>query len=384
MRILLLIILPFLISYLTSACTQNAVEVVLYPSEVNDDEKILLLYEAESKKFQESQQNLLKKSDLAQTAYYKPEVDIEIIEEDITIANNATTNATVTEETTEKDTQIIADNTAENAKITSNSPTTELTSTKDTILATTQQTYVVQAKDTMYSISQKHGLTVEELSTANNIAPPYSLAIGQELLISNNTTTLPNNKAENLIQAASNNTQDASPTENNNTITTAQKKTPTGLAIDVAPHFKPRTYSNQEEKIASNRVKVGSSKKQGFKKPINSNIIHNYGKQADGSYNDGIYYKAKTGQDVLASSSGTVVYTGNNLKTYGNLIILKHDNGLLSAYGHLQNILVEKGQLVEQGDKIGTAGNSGKVSQPSLYFAIRQGKEVKNPNNYLK
>ena len=102
-----------------------------------------------------------------------------------------------------------------------------------------------------------------------------------------------------------------------------------------------------------------------------------------GLYNDGINIKASEGQAVGASEDGIVAYVGNELKGYGNLVIIKHSGGWISAYAHLKNSLVARGQKINKGQKIGNVGNSGKVKFPQLYFGLRRGRDAVNPESYL-
>jgi murein DD-endopeptidase MepM/ murein hydrolase activator NlpD len=120
-----------------------------------------------------------------------------------------------------------------------------------------------------------------------------------------------------------------------------------------------------------------------FMWPVQGKVVKKFGQQG-AEYNDGINISASAGTAVKASNSGRVVYTGNSLKSYGNLVIIKHDNGLLSAYAHMKDVNVKKDQQISKGQIIGTVGSTGKVTSPQLYFAIRKGKDAKNPMNYLK
>jgi murein DD-endopeptidase MepM/ murein hydrolase activator NlpD len=98
---------------------------------------------------------------------------------------------------------------------------------------------------------------------------------------------------------------------------------------------------------------------------------------------DGINIKVEEGTPVKAAASGEVIYVGNEIKNLGNLVLVKHDNGYVTAYSHLSETLVKKGDTVKQGAQLATAGSSGEVSSPQLHFEIREGKKPINPMNKL-
>jgi len=104
---------------------------------------------------------------------------------------------------------------------------------------------------------------------------------------------------------------------------------------------------------------------------------------AKGRNNDGINIKAALGTTVKAADAGTVAYAGNELKGFGNLILIKHNDGWITAYAHNDRLVVRKGQKVRRGEKIATVGSSGGVSAPQLHFEIRAGKKAVNPLSYL-
>ena len=102
-----------------------------------------------------------------------------------------------------------------------------------------------------------------------------------------------------------------------------------------------------------------------------------------GAANDGINIEAAEGEPVVAAASGMVVYTGGDVKNYGNMIVLRHDNGWLTAYGNTSKIVVKKNDYVKQGDIIAFVGSTGGVKSPQLHFAVRNGKLPVDPEKYL-
>ncbi len=102
-----------------------------------------------------------------------------------------------------------------------------------------------------------------------------------------------------------------------------------------------------------------------------------------GVENDGINISMSEGEPIVAAASGTVVYSGNDMKDYGNMVILRHDNGWLTAYANASKIVSKKGDYVKQGDIIAYVGSSGGVKTPQLHFALRKGKTPVDPEKYL-
>lgn len=148
---------------------------------------------------------------------------------------------------------------------------------------------------------------------------------------------------------------------------------PTPNAVQPAPTAAPQTAS----------ATVGPPSKAGFSWPVQGKVIARFGTTADGLRNDGINIAAPAGAPVMAAADGTVAYAGNQLRGFGNLILLRHDNGLITAYAHNQSMLVEKGAKVKRGDVIARVGSTGSVDSPQLHFEIRKGEQAVDPLKYL-
>ena len=100
-------------------------------------------------------------------------------------------------------------------------------------------------------------------------------------------------------------------------------------------------------------------------------------------HNDGINIAAPRGAPVFAAENGVVAYTGNGIKGFGNLLLVKHSGGWTTAYAHVDRVLVKRGDRVKRGETIGTIGTSGKVSKPQLHFEIRKGSQAVDPMREL-
>ncbi|MDB6096301.1 MAG: hypothetical protein JWM09_579 [Francisellaceae bacterium] len=209
------------------------------------------------------------------------------------------------------------------------------------------QYYIVQPQDTLYSIAFKTGQDYLFLAKINNIKPPYSIYPGQKVLFK-----------------------------------------VTRLGVKKASHTKYKLVKKPNVKQVNivkgpvnTPLKTSSIPKSSIRWiwPVKGNIIHHYN---DALHKKGIDITGPLGTPIKASASGTVVYSGNALKDYGNLIILKHDESFLSAYAHNQVLKVKEGDKVTQGQEIALMGQTGS-DRTKLHFEIRyKGKPV-DPIKFL-
>ena len=210
--------------------------------------------------------------------------------------------------------------------------------------------YTVLLGDTLYSIAWRHRIDYKQLARWNRIRPPYTIYAGQRLRItkppgSYTKTTQPKSSA-----------------------TAASKK---------------KKSSSQVAKTTS----TSASKKKSVKPvkhdwiwPTKGKVIKMYSTKLGGS--KGIDIAGKLGQPVFAASAGKVVYSGNGLSGYGNLIIVKHSEQYLSAYAHNKKLFVKEGGMVKRGEKIAELGSSG-TSTPKLHFEIRYNGKPVDPIKHL-
>jgi murein DD-endopeptidase MepM/ murein hydrolase activator NlpD len=120
-----------------------------------------------------------------------------------------------------------------------------------------------------------------------------------------------------------------------------------------------------------------------FPWPVRGRILGAYGNSPGGGHNDGINIGAPLGTPVRAIDGGTVVYSGNEVKGYGNIVLIRHANGWISAYAHLEDVSVKQGEAISPGEVIAKVGNSGGVNEPQLHFELRRGKKPVNPTEFL-
>ncbi len=140
---------------------------------------------------------------------------------------------------------------------------------------------------------------------------------------------------------------------------------------------KPMTITKpvKKEQVASS---------SGFMWPVNSKkVISEFGPKGKGKVNEGINIASAQGEPVWAAADGEVVYVGNELQGYGNIILIKHSGNKTTTYAHLNRYTVDKYERVKQGDIIGYVGNTGNVKEPQLHFAVRNGKDAVDPMKYL-
>jgi len=128
---------------------------------------------------------------------------------------------------------------------------------------------------------------------------------------------------------------------------------------------------------------IASAELPGFMWPVRGKVISHFGPKANGLHNDGINIAAEAGSPVNAAADGVVVYAGNALKGYGNMVIVRHDNGWMTAYAHTDRMLVNLNTKVKQGQQIATVGKTGTVDKTQLHFGLRQGKSPVDPMRYL-
>ncbi|MGL4859136.1 MAG: peptidoglycan DD-metalloendopeptidase family protein [Enterobacteriaceae bacterium] len=229
-------------------------------------------------------------------------------------------------------------------------------------------TYQVKRGDTLFYIAWISGTDFRDLAQRNNIPEPYHLEVGQIIKTGvNGVNTVDNGKSSNSELA-----NNGRATQTNLTAAeTAPEKAPVSTTIQPGN----TKVTSSAEPVTPPPVATGS-----WIWPTQGKIIDNFSSAEGG--NKGIDIAGTREQPVLATASGRVVYAGNALRGYGNLIIIKHNDDYLSAYAHNDNILVREQEDVKAGQKIATMGSTG-TSSVRLHFEIRyKGKSV-NPLRYL-
>ena len=150
---------------------------------------------------------------------------------------------------------------------------------------------------------------------------------------------------------------------------------------DAAPAPKPRPTSPAHEPSAYVPSNDGPSGV--FAWPLSGKVISGFGTTSNGERNDGINIATQMDEPIHASATGTVTYAGDELKSYGNLLLIKHANGYVTAYAHADRLIVSRGDTVSKGQVIGYSGSTGDVSSPQLHFEIRRDATPVDPRNLL-
>ena len=232
----------------------------------------------------------------------------------------------------------------------------------------------VENKETLYSLSRKYSIPVNELAVINKLSPPFILIPGQVLKVPK--ISQPNyivNKKETIKVIDKNKMTKIvyTPkigTQKENTYIKESKKEVKKISSD--PRQKLPTIASRSSNL--------------FSWPLRGKVLSAFGIKSNGLFNDGINISGNIGTKVSSSENGVIAYAGNELKGMGNLIIIQHSGGWMTVYAHLETMEVRRGVKVKVGDKIGTVGKTGKVSSPQLHFEIRKGSKAYDPYKYLK
>lgn len=264
------------------------------------------------------------------------------------------------------------------------------------------QTYKVVDGDNLYSISRKLNISIRTLIDINRISSPYKIYPKQLLNLPISSFHVVE-KGETLYSISRMYKTDIFTISRVNKIMNVNAIYE-GQSLRVDKHLVKNKSSKKDlknENIKKQRKKTlnkSSGKKSNSKKtkpsnnkiieskfiwPIKGKLISKYGKSSEGFFNDGINIDSKLNQNVMASSDGKVIYSGNEIPGYGNLVLIKHSSNWVTAYAHLNKVFIEKGEKVKKGEKIGLVGRTGNVSKPQLHFEIRKGKNAVNPLKYL-
>ncbi len=240
----------------------------------------------------------------------------------------------------------------------------------------------VKKGDTLYSISRKYGVDLSQLSKHNNISSPFSLSVGQKLSIPDSIVRGSSYVASSAPASSSSTTKYSSVTSSYYRNKMAAEGKPLGDLKTTSTTKAPvKKYSGQSKVLLPDPAPRSSNK---FDWPIKGRVLVPFGDLGKGRHNDGINIQASKGAKVGAAENGVVAYVGNSIKGFGNLILIKHSGGWMSAYAHNDKILVSKGQKVSRGQSIALVGKTGSVISPQVHFELRKGSKAIDPRLHLK
>jgi lipoprotein NlpD len=237
-------------------------------------------------------------------------------------------------------------------------------------------TYRVQRGDTMYSIAFRHGVDYRDLAEWNGIPPPYTIYPGRDLKLSPARAAAkpPVAQASPPPKPAPASPKPAPIEPVASTPPSTNAGTPSHVGSPTAPPPVAPTPAPPSEPPAASSGDIA------WRWPADGQVVGGY--VGGDPMKQGIDIAGKAGAPVRAAADGTVVYSGNGLIGYGELIIVKHSPGFLSAYGHNQKRLVQEGDRVKGGQTIAEMGSSG-ASRDELHFEIRKNGKPSNPLDYL-
>ena len=262
----------------------------------------------------------------------------------------------------------------------------------------------VRSGDTASQVALRYGVSLADLVRANGIEAPYIIRIGQRLVIPGSAQQPPT-----AIAAAPIPTPVQRPVEQAALPPPAAQQAPPPVAVlpmptppagsppsagappvavvtpppaQSAPQAAPQPAPPVPSALTAPEP-VDAARAGRFLWPVRGIVVSDYGPKPGGLQNDGVNIAAPRGTPFRAAEAGTVIYSGNELRGFGNLLLLRHDGGYVTAYAHADELLVQRGDNVRRGQTIGRVGSSGGVATPQLHFEVRRGTRAVNPADYL-
>jgi murein DD-endopeptidase MepM/ murein hydrolase activator NlpD len=282
-----------------------------------------------------------------------------------------------------------------------------------------RNSYVVQRGDTVSGIAARQGVSISALIQLNNLRPPYTLQIGQALVLPTSvdaptaiaaappaaafpagpqpkpfvpegaTTVQTQAGGTAAPQPGGGITADGLPPLQDAPAPAPSSEPAPGEPVEIVPtQPTPPTQTAQIEPPPAKPAPAGDplpalKPDSPFIWPVDGKVVSKFGPAKDNQRNDGVNIAAPVGAPVKASAPGVVAYAGNELRGFGNMVLLRHADGWVTAYAHNSSLLVEKGDKVAQGQTIARVGSSGNVDTPQLHFELRKGTKAVDPLKVL-
>jgi murein DD-endopeptidase MepM/ murein hydrolase activator NlpD len=235
------------------------------------------------------------------------------------------------------------------------------------------RTHTVQRGDTLYAISRRYGVDAAALARVNELPAPFNVGLGEVLILPGRVEGVAPVAVAVAPPAA------ASPPDAGVTVAVLP---PPNVREPEAPS--PRSEPAPAPPPAPESPPVSEPPSgKGLSWPVRGRILVAFGPASGGTHNDGINIAAPLGTPIVAADDGTVAYVGNELRGFGNLVLLKHAGGWLSAYAHCDTVTARKGERVRRGQAIARVGATGSVTEPQLHFELRQGTRAVDPIEHL-
>ncbi|EDP66296.1 Membrane protein [alpha proteobacterium BAL199] len=284
----------------------------------------------------------------------------------------------------------------------------------DRLMLPVPRVHVVKAGDTVSEIARDRRISMEQLVALNGLRPPYAIRVGQRLNLpavsdGSNGTVVASREPQNApivtepVPAPRDPTQ---PWSSNGTLNFPVSGSPPDpvaggepplptvrpsgstssnqVTFVQAPTPPPPPVSTPAETAARTAILTPAPRSaRRFQWPVKGRVIAAFGPREGGLHNDGINIAANKGEQIRAAENGVVVYAGNELRGFGNLLLIKHADGWTTAYAHADALLVRRGDRVARGQPIATVGETGNVDRPQLHFEIRKGQRAVDPRDEL-
>jgi murein DD-endopeptidase MepM/ murein hydrolase activator NlpD len=252
-------------------------------------------------------------------------------------------------------------------------PTTAAAAPASKPTTATPSVHVVNRGDTVLSIARRNHVSIAELAKANNLDRSAKLKLGMKL-------TVPSAKTAAVTPAAQPGAGAQPATASTSPATKLAAVTPKSQKkARLAPATTPAESSAEKPVKATEATGALPT----FRWPVRGKVITSYGAKTNGKANEGINLSVPEGTPVRAAEDGVVGYSGNDVKSYGNLVLVRHSNGYVTAYAHASEVLVKRGDAIKRGQIIAKSGQSGEVGSPQLHFEIRKGSSPVDPLQFL-
>ena len=220
--------------------------------------------------------------------------------------------------------------------------------------------HVVAPGETLSKVSRTYKKSLSDIAKANNIPPHTQVKVGDRLVIPGVRAQ----QAAALVPPAP---------------IAQQQKVAAAPAVSTARSITPAADNPvPEAKPISTAATLPT-----FRWPVRGRVINGFGPKTTGTQNDGINVAVPEGTPIKAAEDGVVAYAGNELKSYGNLVLIRHSNGYVTAYAHASEIMVKRDEPIKRGQVIAKSGQTGNVTAPQLHFEIRKGSSPVDPMPYL-
>ena len=244
------------------------------------------------------------------------------------------------------------------------------------LVAAPSSVHIVNRGDTLMSIARRNHVPVADLAKANNLDTSAKLSLGMKLNVPGAKTA-----------AAAPVAQPVAPVQQVAALAPPVAKPGTPAAQQQSARLVQPTANVEEKPVVAEAPAVKPSEATGalptFRWPVRGKVITTYGAKTNGKSNDGINLAVPEGTPVKAAEDGVVAYSGNELKGYGNLVLVRHSNGYVTAYAHASELMVKRGDTIKRGQIIAKSGQSGEVGSPQLHFEIRKGSSPVDPLQFL-